>query len=223
MDERYIRNFPALSEQEFEALRSKRILVLGCGGLGGYIIEMLTRIGVGAIRAVDGDSFEQSNLNRQLLSSPELLGVSKAAAAVARISQVNPDVEAEVYCAFFDETNAEKLISGCDLVMDALDNIDSRRLLARYCEKLGVPMVYGAISGWVAQAAISLPGDDFIEKLYPEGVEIRDKSALAFTPALCAAMQCALATRLLCGREIKNSSLKYFDLLNMEFETIDLV
>ena len=223
MDERYIRNFPALSEQEFEALRSKRILVLGCGGLGGYIIEMLTRIGVGAIRAVDGDSFEQSNLNRQLLSSPELLGVSKAAAAVARISQVNPDVEAEAYCAFFDETNAEKLISGCDLVMDALDNINSRRLLARYCEKLGVPMVYGAISGWVAQAAISLPGDDFIEKLYPDGVEIRDKSALAFTPALCAAMQCALATRLLCGREIKNSSLKYFDLLNMEFETIDLV
>ena len=125
--------------------------------------------------------------------------------------------------AFFDETNAEKLISGCDLVMDALDNIESRRILARYCEKLGVPMVYGAISGWVAQAAISLPGDKFIEKLYPRDVEIRDKSALAFTPALCASMQCALATRLLCGREIKNSSLKYFDLLNMEFETIDLV
>ena len=223
MDERYLRNLSALTEGECRLLRSKRILVVGCGGLGGYIIEMLTRIGVGAIRAVDGDRFEESNLNRQLLSSPELLGVSKAVAAVARISQVNPDVKAEAHYAFFDETNAEKLISGCDLVMDALDNIDSRRILAHYCEKLGVPMVYGAISGWVAQAAISLPGDDFIEKLYPDGVEIRDKSALAFTPALCASMQCALATRLLCGGEIKNSSLKYFDLLNMEFETIDLV
>ena len=222
MDERYLRNLSALSEGECRLLRSKRILVVGCGGLGGYIIEMLTRIGVGAIRAVDGDRFEESNLNRQLLSLPELLGASKAVVAAARISQVNPDVKAEAYHAFFDETNAEKLISGCDLVMDALDNIESRRILARYCEKLGVPMVYGAISGWVAQAAISLPGDKFIEKLYPRDVEIRDKSALAFTPALCAAMQCSLATRLLCGREIKNSSLKYFDLLNMEFEAIDL-
>ena len=223
MDERYLRNLSALTEGECRLLRSKRILVVGCGGLGGYIIEMLTRIGVGAIRAVDGDRFEETNLNRQLLSSPDLLGVAKAVAAVARISQVNPDVKAEAHYTFFDESNAEKLISGCDLVMDALDNIESRRILAEYCDKLGVPLVYGAISGWVAQAAISLPGDGIMDKLYPEGLEIRDKSALAFTPALCAAMQCALATRLLCGREIKNSSLKYFDLLNMEFETIDMV
>jgi hypothetical protein len=109
-----------------------------------------------------------------------------------------------------------------DLVMDALDNIESRRVLARACDKCGVPMVFGAISGWLAQAALSMPGDGFVEKLYPADVEIKDKSALAFTPALCAAMQCALGVRLLCGREIKNSSLKYFDLLNMEFEAIDL-
>ena len=223
MDERYIRNFSALSEQEFELIRSKRVLVVGCGGLGGYIIEMLARLGVGAIRAVDGDCFEKSNLNRQLLSATELLGASKALAAKARLESINPDVKAEAHHAFFDETNAGKLISGCDLVMDALDNIESRRILARHCEELGVPMVYGAISGWVAQAAISLPGDNLIEKLYPDGVEIRDKSALAFTPALCAAMQCALAARLLCGRETKSCSLSYFDLLNMEYETIDFL
>jgi molybdopterin/thiamine biosynthesis adenylyltransferase len=184
---------------------------------------MLARIGVGAIRAADGDSFDETNLNRQLLSLPKVLAQPKAQVAAMRIAEVNPEVEAEAYYAFFDETNAEKLISGCDLVMDALDNIESRRILAAWCEKLGVPLVYGAISGWVAQAAVSLPGDNFIEKLYPSGVEISDKSALSFTPALCAAMQCALATRLLCGREIKSSSLKYFDLLNMEFETIDMV
>jgi molybdopterin/thiamine biosynthesis adenylyltransferase len=223
MDARYLRNLSALSEEECRLLRTKRILVVGCGGLGGYIIEMLARIGVGAIRAVDGDSFDETNLNRQLLSLPKVLGQPKAEIAAARIAEVNPDVQAEYFHTFFDESNAEKLISGCDLVMDALDNIESRRVLAARCEKLGLPLVYGAISGWVAQAAISLPGDNFIEKLYPEGVEIKDKSALSFTPALCAAMQCALATRLLCGREIKSSSLKYFDLLNMEFETIDMV
>ena len=89
-------------------------------------------------------------------------------------------------------------------------------------EKLSVPLVFGAIAGWVAQAALCMPGDRFIEKLYPSGVEIMDKSALAFTPALCAAMQCSLATRYLCDREVKASSLKCFDLLNMEFESIDL-
>ncbi len=223
MDERYLRNLPALTEDECLSLRSKRILVVGCGGLGGYIIEMLARIGVGTIRAVDGDCFEATNLNRQLLSKPELIGVSKAESAAARISQVNPDVAAEYYCAFFDERNGEKLISGCDIVMDALDNVESRRVLANYCEKIGVPMVFGAISGWVAQAALSLPGDGLIEKLYPQGVEIKDKSVLSFTPALCAAMQCALAVRYLCGREVDSSSIKYFDLLNMEFETIDMV
>ncbi len=223
MDERYLRNLTALSEEECRRLRTKRVLVLGCGGLGGYIIEMLARIGVGTIRAVDGDCFEATNLNRQLLSMPELIGVSKAETAAARIAQVNPEVKAEAFCAFFDESNAEELISGCDIVMDALDNVESRRLLANFCEKQNVPFVFGAISGWVAQAALSLPGDGLIEKLYPSGVEIRDKSALSFTPALCAAMQCALATRLLCGREVRNSSISYFDLLNMEFETIDMV
>ena len=223
MDERYLRNLSALSEGECRLLRSKRVLVVGCGGLGGYIIEMLSRLGVGAIRLVDGDRFEETNLNRQLLSAPELLGVSKAVVAMSRINKVNPDVRAEAHCTWLDENNAEELVSGCDIVLDALDNIGSRRILADACEKQGVPFVYGAISGWVAQAAISMPGDDFVDKLFPRDVEIKDKSALSFTPALCAAMQCALATRLLCGREIKSSSLKYFDLLNMEFETIDMV
>jgi molybdopterin/thiamine biosynthesis adenylyltransferase len=222
MDERYLRNLSALTEDECRLLRSKTVLVVGCGGLGGYIVEMLTRIGLGTIRVVDGDVFEKTNLNRQLLSTPALLGVSKAEAAAARIMQVNPDVKVEAHCCFLSEENAEQLVSGCDLVMDALDNIESRRVLARACDKCGVPMVFGAISGWLAQAALSMPGDGFIEKLYPADVEIKDKSALAFTPALCAAMQCALGVRLLCGREIKNSSLKYFDLLNMEFEAIDL-
>ena len=223
MQDRYLRNIPALSEEECRLLHKKRVLVAGCGGLGGYIIEMLSRLGVGAIRLVDGDRFEESNLNRQLLSAPEFLGISKAVVAMSRINRVNPDVRAEAHSTWLDESNAEELVYGCDIVLDALDNIASRRILADACEKQGVPFVYGAISGWVAQAAISMPGDDFVDKLFPRDVEITDKSALSFTPALCAAMQCALATRLLCGREIKSSSLKYFDLLNMEFETIDMV
>ena len=84
MEERYIRNLGALTEQECARLRTKTVFVAGCGGLGGYLIEMLLRLGVGAIRAADGDVFEASNLNRQLLSSTRNLGRSKAAAAANR-------------------------------------------------------------------------------------------------------------------------------------------
>jgi len=223
MQERYLRNIPALSEDECRLLCGKRVLVVGCGGLGGYIVEMLARIGVGSITAVDGDCFEETNLNRQILSSPELIGFSKADAAVTRIRQINGDIQAEAHCVFLDESNGRELVSGFDVVMDALDNAESRRILSRCCEALNVPLVYGAISGWVAQAAISVPGDSLIEKLYPEGVEIKDKSVLSFTPAVCAAMQCSLAVRFLCGRDVKCSSINYFDLLNMEFETIDMM
>ena len=81
MEARYARNIPALSATECEILRQKRVLVVGCGGLGGHVIDQLARIGVGSIRAVDGDVFEETNLNRQLLSSVPLLGVNKAKAA----------------------------------------------------------------------------------------------------------------------------------------------
>ena len=64
MDPRYVRNVPALSEAECELLRRKRVLVVGCGGLGGHLIDMLARIGIGSLRVVDGDAFEPSNLNR---------------------------------------------------------------------------------------------------------------------------------------------------------------
>ena len=165
MDGRYARNIPALTRAECEVLRQKRILVVGCGGLGGHIIDQLARIGVGFLRVVDGDVFEASNLNRQLLSSVPLLGVSKAKAAADHIARVNPDVAVEAAEAFLSESNAESLLENCDIVMDALDNIPSRRILAAACEKASIPYIYGAIQAWVAQAAISMPGDQLIDKL----------------------------------------------------------
>ena len=137
MEERYIRNLGALTEEECALLRTKTVFVAGCGGLGGYLIEMLLRLGVGAIRAADGDAFEASNLNRQLLSSPQALGHSKAEAAAARAAQVNPEVRFEAIPAFVTEENAARLIRGCDAVLGALDNIGARRTLARACAKAG--------------------------------------------------------------------------------------
>ena len=223
MDVRYERNIPALTEEECLALQNKRALVVGCGGLGGHIIDMLARIGVGSLRVVDGDVFEPSNLNRQLLSEVPLLGIKKAKTAADRIARVNPQVHVEAVEEYLTEANVWGLISGCDVVLDALDNIPTRKLLAEACAKAGIPYVYGAIAGWVAQAAVSMPGDGLIEMLFPEEIEIRDKSVLSFTPALCAAMQTSLCVKLLTGRPVAAGTIYYFDLLNQEFEAIPMV
>ena len=218
---RYLRNIPALTEAECTLLRGRRVCVIGCGGLGGHIIELLSRVGVGFIRAVDGDVFDETNLNRQLLSETGLIGQSKAQAAADRVRRIAPGTELEAVNTFLSEENAAELIAGCDAVLDGLDNAESRRILDAACRKAGIPYIYGAISGWVAQAALSLPGDALVEALYPEGIEISDKSVLSFTPALCASMQAALCVKLLCGRPVESGRLYYLDLLNMEFETIE--
>ena len=220
MEERYIRNLGALTEQECAVLRTKTVLVAGCGGLGGYLIEMLLRLGVGTIRAADGDCFEASNLNRQLLSSPLSLGQSKADAAARRAALVNPDVRFVPISQFVMTENAAELIQGCDAVLDALDNIQARRLLAHACAEAGVPLIHGAICAWSAQAAVVMPGDDLIDRIYPEGVSLSSKASLSFTPPFCAALQTALCTRLLTRRPLETGRLYVADLLNMELESL---
>lgn len=223
MEERYSRNFPALTAEQFALLRSKKVAVIGCGGLGGHIIEHLSRIGIGAIRCIDGDTFDPTNLNRQILSTEDSIGLSKADIAVQRIKSVNSDVSAEGVARFLNSENASELIAGCDAVLDALDNISARRILAKACSDVGIPYIYGAISGWVAQAGISLPGDGLIDKLYPRDTAITDKSVLSFTPALCAAMQTALCVRLLTNQRAECGKVYYVDLSDMEFETISIM
>ena len=223
MEPRYARNIPALTSEECALLRQKRVLVVGCGGLGGHIIDQLARIGVGFLRVVDGDVFDPSNLNRQLLSNVSVLGQGKAKVAAEYITRINPNTRVESVEAFLTEDNGKALVADCDIVMDALDNVSSRRALANACAQANIPYVYGAIQGWVAQAAVSMPGDNLIGKLFPEEVDIRDKSVLSFTPALCASMQVALCVKLLVGRPLDTGCIYYFDILNQEYETIPMV
>lgn len=222
MESRYARNVPALSEEDCQLLQEKRILIVGCGGLGGHLIDQLARIGVGSLRVVDGDVFEESNLNRQILSDTTLLGTRKVDAAAARVQRINPTVQVESAAVFMTEENADRLLSGCHVVLDGLDTIDSRRIVSRACAKAGLPYVYGAVSGWVAQAAVSLPGDGLVERLYPEEMTIQDKSVLSFTPAVCAAMQVSLCVKLLLGRPVEYRTLYYYDLMHQEFEVIPM-
>ena len=222
MDERLIRSLGALEEEELAALRGKKLLIAGCGGLGGYLAEYLLRLGAGEIAVADPERFERSNLNRQLLCTERTLGRSKAAAAAERAALVAPDCRFTGHICRLDEKTLPGLLRGCDAALDALDSVESRRLLKKECDRQGVPYVFGAVGGWVAQAALSLPGDAFLERLYPADYVQEDKSVLPFSCALGAAMQAALCARHLCGRPVEPGRLYSFDLEHMDLADLKL-
>lgn len=200
MEERYLRNVPAITAEEQSALAGKRVTVLGCGGLGGALIEHLARLGVGEITAVDPDRFDATNLNRQILCTEALLGQSKARAALARCAQVNPDVRLLPVEAAFDAGSADALLRGRDLVLDALDSVPARLLLEDACARLGLPIVHGAVQGWMAQVTVAMPGDGALHRLYAGPGVAKGRSVLPFTAAFCAAVQASEAAKLLCAR-----------------------
>lgn len=223
MEARYERNLGPLTREECLALGQKRVLVAGCGGLGGYVLEHLLRLGVGAVTVCDGDVFQESNLNRQLLCTTEDLGRPKVEAAARRAAQVNPAVSFRAVPEFLTARNAQALLSGCDLALDALDNVDGRRALGSACAALGVPLVHGAVQGWCAQVAVVLPGSGLLDRLYSCGEPPAGPGVLSPIPALCASLQCAEAVKLLCGRASPLSGrLLWADLLEQDFQTFSL-
>lgn len=226
LKDRYSRNMNTLSAEENQKLKEFKVCVIGCGGLGGYVIELLGRLGIGTITAVDGDSFDATNLNRQLLSSEDLIGCSKAVAAQDRMKKVNSEITVNPVTEFVTEENCGAIIGGHDAVVDALDNMTSRRLLERHCETLGIPMIHGAIAGWYGQVSTILPGDGTLQKIYPPNENKGAETELgnpSFSPALVASIEAAETLKVLIGRgEILRNKLLTIDLLNQEYETFEL-
>ncbi len=226
MKERYIRNIKAISEEENAALFDKKVCVIGCGGLGGYIIEILARIGVGNLIVVDGDVFEESNLNRQLLSKTDLLGKSKAESAYRRVLEINPEVKVKYIYDFLDESNYSEIINNSDVAVDALDNIKTKKFLQRACEELGIPLVHGAIGGWYGQVTTIFPGDRTLDIIYKGEEEKGQEKVLGnlpFTASYTASLQSAEVIKLLIKRgDLLKKKVLFMDLLNNESEIINL-
>lgn len=214
---RYLRNHDAISEAEQAILAQKRVLVVGCGGLGGYVIECLARIGVGYLRVVDGDVFDETNLNRQLLSSSMNLGRPKTLAAQQRVMAVNPLVEVEAFQTLLTDENAVPLLDGCDVAVDALDNIPSRLVLQQAARSAGIPLVHGAVAGWIGQVCVVQPGQELLNSLYPASMdtqgEEQETGTLSFTAALTASWQAAETVKLLLGKPGLHGEILEIDLL----------
>ena len=223
---RYVKNSQMLSLDEVNQLHLKKVCVIGCGGLGGYVIEMLGRIGVGHLTTIDGDVFDVSNLNRQLLSTEASIGFSKAEAAALRLKSVNSEIKVTAHAVFVTEENVNALIQGHDVVVDALDSIAVRKWVAKACTELSIPFVHGAIAGWYGQVSTIFPGEPTLEKLYRSKAGKGDEVVLgnpSFTPALVASIQVCEVIKLLIGRgDVLRNQVMHIDLLSNEFNVFDL-
>ena len=220
---RYDRNRKFSREQQKE-LSQKKVAVIGCGGLGGYAIEMLARAGVGHIKVCDGDVFEETNLNRQLLCTEALLGRNKAEAAGERIRDINSAVETEIFCCNLTETKAEEILRDCDVVIDALDSAEAKLLLEKMCSIFEVPMVHGAIEGWFGQVTTVFPGNDTLRLIYGDGGNVSQKLGNpSFSPAMVASVQVSEAIKIMLGMdELLIRKMLFIDLLGNDFQIAEV-
>ena len=224
---RYQRNRQALSVRDQLTLFHSDVAVIGCGGLGGYVVEQLARLGVGRIVVVDPDVFEEHNLNRQLFSSPANLGRAKVEAAAARISEINPAVTLAPIQEAFSPANGKDLLKGCQVVVDALDSIQVRLELAEVCATMNMPLVHGAIAGWFGHVTTQFPGDTTLQAIYRswkggKGVE-QSLGNPSFTPAVVASIEVAEVCKLLVGQGVPLRGRQLvIDLLSMEMNIIHL-
>jgi len=222
---RYQRNRQTIAITQQLTLFRSRVAVVGCGGLGGYVLEELARLGVGTIVAIDPDIFEEHNLNRQLLATPATLGRAKVVVATSRIDEVNPAVTVFPYRLAYDRVNGDELLRGADVVVDALDSIPTRLELADSCAGLGIPLVHGAIGGWYGQVTTQYPGEDTLQQIYRhwtagKGVE-QQLGNPAFTPAVVASIEVAEVCKVLLGEgETLRRRKLVINLHDMEFEQI---
>lgn len=215
-----------LTPEENIKLKDFKVCVVGCGGLGGYVIEMLGRLGIGHITAVDGDVFEESNLNRQILSDTSSLGKSKANTAKERMALVNPLIKVKPIPKKLTQENGEEILNGHDVIVDAVDSIETRLLLQDIASKLNIPLVHGAIAGWYGQVTTIFPEDRTFDIIYSrknaKGLE-KELGNPSFTPALVASIQVSEVLKLLIGRgELLRKKILFINTLEQEYEVISL-
>ncbi len=222
-DERYIGNIGAFSEAELEAVRQKSVCVVGCGGLGGFVCNALVRFGIGSLTVIDGDVFTAGNLNRQMFAREDTIGLPKVQVCKEQLSGINSEVTVNAVNTMLDESNAEALLRGHDLIIDCLDSPQARMILENACEKLGLVFVHGAINGFMGQVAAVFPGDGTMKRLYADWEKSgkTEAGSPVFAVQTVSAIQCSEAIKILAGRETDlNGQLLLINLQENVFEVI---
>lgn len=124
------------------SLKNKRVLILGVGGVGGYVVEALARSGVGSLVLVDFDKIDVTNINRQIIALDSTVGQTKVEAFKKRIKDINPECEVTIISDFIDSNNIDTLFStSLDYLVDACDTIETKKAVIRECLKRNIPFI----------------------------------------------------------------------------------
>lgn len=184
-----------------ERLKASKVAVVGLGGLGCPASLYLAAAGVGTLVLMDGERFELSNLNRQVLGWSEDVGRLKAESAAEKLRALNPNVNVETVCERVDEGNAAEVLSDSDAVVDAMDNWRTRFLLNRVCVEQRKPLIHAGVSGFYGQALTIIPGEGpCLRCLLPETPpEVPRFPVLGTTPGLFAMIQAMETFKVLLG------------------------
>ena len=224
---RYLRNLGTVGLEGQARLLQATVAVVGLGGLGGYVAEALARMGVGRLILIDGDAFEEHNLNRQLLSTEAGLGQDKVRAARERVAEVNGAVEVIYHAVVLTRENLPRLLEGADVVVDGLDRLPARLILQEGAQALGIPMVHGSIAGFLGQVMTIFPEDPGLRGLYGDPGDLPEQGleaqlgTPAATPMAVASWEAQEVVKMLLNRgELLRHKLLVMD---MESGTVEVV
>jgi molybdopterin/thiamine biosynthesis adenylyltransferase len=148
--EAFERNIGLISEKELSQLVHKRVVIPGCGGVGGVHAQTLARLGVGRFRIADPDTFSLGNFNRQILATLETIGKNKAEVTAKMIHAINPLAEVTVHSEGISEANVADFVNGADLLVDGIDffALPIRRRLFQEARQRAIPALTSAPLGF---------------------------------------------------------------------------
>ena len=191
-------------------LKSANVFIAGAGGLGSPVAIYLAAAGVGTLRICDSDVVELSNLNRQILHSDARVGEPKAESAGKTLRAFNPTIKVVTICNTLDESNAEQIIGRADVLVDCLDNYESRYILNDFSIQNHIPLVHGAIWGWMGQISfLSPPETPCLQCLVPSPPAFGTFPAVGATSGVLGSLQAIEVLKYLTGigTNLKNTLL----------------
>ena len=233
MTERYSRQilFTPIGEEGQNRLRNSCALIIGCGALGSAQAELLARAGVGSLRIVDRDFVELSNLQRQTMFTEHdaLDRLPKAIAAAKHIKEINSEIDVDPVVIDLNNSNIERFLDGCDVVVDGTDNFSARYLINDACVKHKVSWVYGAAVGSYGVSMTIRPHQTpclrcVFEEMPPAASAPTCDTAGVIMPIInvVAAVQVSEVLKLLTGRlEALHRALMQFDVWRNEWRKVN--
>ncbi len=215
-----------IGPEGFAHLRSSTATVVGLGATGSPAADLMVRAGIGAIKLVDGDTVDVTNLHRQILYAEKDTGKNKADVAARALASFNSDVSITAISENLTSENAEKIISGSTIVIDGTDNLDTRRIINRVCYALKIPWVFVASVGTMSQVKAIVPDSTsclhcFIPDSQGDGASCETMGVLASAPIMAASLGWTMAMKIITGKEV-TGDLFFMDPWNDEFQSVKI-